>query len=169
MSFRWYALQSQTVTKEDLLLELKKAGYDIKSKAISNILIAEFKQDSLKLEEDSSLLQGYILLKINENKLQEIMHIIKKSRIGTFFNLNKNGIPYSIPEDQIRAFKRRISSKKSIIKIGNKVKVLEGILNGFVGKVLRKRGLMAQVSVKLPNRVVKRWVAIPHVSKNLKE
>lgn len=167
--YKWYAIQSQTVTKEDLLTELKKAGYDVKSKTISNILIFEFKQDTLKLEEDNSLLQGYILLKINDKKLREIMGIIKKSRIGSFFNLGKNGLPYDIPEDQIKAFKKSVSSKKSIIKIGDRVKVLEGILNGFVGKVLRKRGLMAQVAVELPNRTVKRWVAIPHISKDMRE
>lgn len=167
--YRWYAIQSQTVTKEDLLAELKKAGYDVKSKIISNILIFEFKQDALKLEEDNSLLQGYILLKINDKKLREMMTIVKKSRIGTFFNLGKTGLPYDIPEDQIKAFKDSVSSKKSVIKLGDKVKILEGILNGFIGKVLRKRGLMAQVSVELPNRTVKRWVAIPHISKDLRE
>ncbi len=167
--YRWYAIQSEKLSKDDLLFELKKAGYNSKSKIINNILIFEFKQDSLKLDTDSSLLQGYILLKIKDKKLKEIMTVIKKGHIGSFFSLRKDGMPQFIPEEQIKQFKRSVKIKKSIIKIGDKVKILEGILNGFLGRVIRKKGLMVQVSVKLPHRIVKRWVAIPHITKDMRD
>jgi len=169
MSYSWYAVQSEVLSKEAFLAELRNYGYKDESKIVKDILIFEFKQDILNLDTDSSLLAGYVLLNIKNSNLKEIVQTIKSKHIGTFFNLGSNGLPYPVPDSEVAEFKKKVKSKKTDIKIGNKVKILEGVLNGFNGKVVKKKDLMVEVSVKLTNRTIKRWVAIPHITKDLKE
>jgi len=167
---RWYAVQSSLASKESFISELRKGGYDPKSGGVKEVLIFGFTQDGLNTDEkDNSLLEGYVLLRINDKSLQEVVHIIKTKHVGEFFNLNRKGLPDPIPDGQVSAFKKRVHIKKSRIYVGQTVHVTEGILGGFSGKVLRKKALMAQISVQLPNRTVKRWVAIPHLSTSTKE
>lgn len=161
--YYWYAIQSEKTTKNAVEISLKKGGYKPQSKMIKDILVFEFKTNALKIDEDSSILQGYVLLQIKETAVKDIMTIIKRGGVGSFFNLRKDGMPYPIPDEQIRLFKRGVQNKKSSFKIGQKVYIADGILSGFTGKVVKKKKFMLQVRVSLENRDIKRWVAIPHV------
>jgi transcription antitermination factor NusG len=170
MAFKWYVIQSQVSSKKAFLSELKKGGYNLKSGDVKEVLIFGFIQDGLNTDEkDNSLLEGYVLLRLNEDNLESLVKIIKTRHVGEFFNLNRKGLPRPVPDDQVKSFKKRVRTKKSRILVGQVVYVTEGILGGFSGKVLRKKALMAQIAVQLPNRVVKRWVAIPHLSTSLHE
>lgn len=167
---KWYAIQSTLASKQAIMSELKKGGYNPRTRAIKDVLVFEFTQDNLDLnDKDDSLLEGYVLLKINEKKIKELSYLIRTKHVGQFFNVNKEGLPYSIPDEQVKDFKKKVRFKKSRIMAGQLVRVTEGILSGFIGSVVKKRALMAQISVKLPHRVVKRWVAIPHITTNFKE
>ncbi|VVB50685.1 Transcription termination factor nusG [uncultured archaeon] len=163
--YKWYAIQSSVSSKDAFMAELKKGGYNPKSGDLKEVLIFEFKKDNLDIDEkEDSLLEGYVLIRVNDKKLVEIVKLIKSRRVGEFFNVNQKGLPPSIPDSQVKAFRKKVLLKKSRISVGQAVRVTEGILGGFSGKVLRKKALMAQIAVQLPNRVVKRWVAIPHLS-----
>jgi transcription antitermination factor NusG len=168
--FKWFVIQSSLPSKESILAELKRGGYNPKSGNIKDILIFGFTQDNLDIDnKDNSLLEGYVLLKINDSALKDIIRLITSKHIGEFFNLGPNGIPYPVPNEQVNTFIKNVAVKKSKVSIGQKVRVTDGILSGFVGVVTGKRGLMAQISVKLPNREVKRWVAMPNLSSDIKE
>jgi transcription antitermination factor NusG len=163
-------MQSPKATKEVLMAELVKSGYLEKSGNIKDVLIFGFTQDNLDIDgKDNSLLEGYILLKLDEDYLKPIVKIIESHHIGLFFGPGPNGLPYPVPEEQVREFKKRVRVKKSTVSVGQKVRVTDGVLSGFLGKVVKKKALMAYISVKLPNRTVHRWVAIPNLDVNIKE
>lgn len=165
LTYKWYAIQSPIGSKDAFFAELRKAGYNPKSGDVKEILIFDFPKDNLDIDDkDDSLLAGYVLIRISDRALPEILKMIKSKRMGEFLSLNSKGVPRAIPDIQVKTFRKKVEMKKSKISVGQNVYVTEGILGGFSGKVLRKKALMAQISVQLPNRVVKRWVAIPHLS-----
>jgi hypothetical protein len=120
--YRWYATQSEILSKELFMHELKKNGYKEETQGISDVLFFEFKQDILNLDTDNSLLEGYVLLRIKDKSLKDVVAIIKNKRIGTFFNLDGAGLPYPIPNEEVSRFKKKVRATKDSVKVGVKLR-----------------------------------------------
>lgn len=160
MSLKWFAITSSLSTKEKIEERFIEAGFKKQFKFIKKILTFDFERDSLWLEHDDSILNGYALIQVNTKHLQELMKVVEKSRIGSFFNMGKNKLPYAIPDDQVKEFKNKVTNKKQEFSVDERVFVTDGILNGMVGVVKGKKKLMLLVEVELPHRTVKKWVNV---------
>lgn len=160
MSLKWFAITCSLPTKEKIEERLVEAGFKKEFKYIKKILTFDFERDSLWLEHDDSILNGYALLQVNTKYLQELTKLIEKSRIGNFFNVGKNKLPYPIPDEQVKEFKKKVKNKKREFYLEEKVFVTDGILNGMFGVVKGKKKLMLLIQVELPHRTVKKWVNV---------
>lgn len=163
MALKWFAILCSLPTKEKIEERLVEAGFKKEFKYIKKILTFDFERDSLWLEHDDSILNGYALIQINTKQLPEIMKMVDKSRIGSFFNTGKNKLPFPIPDDQVKEFKKRVGNKKREFYLEEQVFVTAGIFNGMNGVVKGKKRLMLLVQVELPHRTVRKWVNIMEV------
>ncbi len=160
--YRYYALIAPNATKSGILTHVTEAGYKPSSKAIRDVLTFKFHRDTVNLEHEASLLEDYVILKIDDRKLKEICGFLRKAHVGMFFNLNKEtGLPFPIPDEEVERFKSQVQLKKDEFQIGQEVEITDGILSGFTGIIKNKKKLMAEVEVKLQHRSVKKWVALP--------
>lgn len=160
MALQWYAIECLLPTKHKIVEKLEETGFKKEVQLIKNILTFDFERDTLWLEHDDSILNGYALIQVSEKNIPKVIKMLEKSKVGNFFNFGKNKQPTPIPEDQVKAFKDKIKDKKRELYLEEPVLVTEGILNGLSGLVKGKKKLMVLVEVKLPHRTVREWVNI---------
>ena len=161
----WYALQTNLTTKDSILTELSKAGFKSKLSLLLDVLTFDIKKQYLYSHgDDDSLIRGYALIQVAESGIEDIVSAITISRIGKFFNLNKQGIPRPVPNEEVDSFKRSVLGKKNDFSVGQHVVVTEGMLGGLEGVVREKKKVMLRVEISLPHRKIDQWVDILSVA-----
>lgn len=161
MAIKWYAIQTSLPSKEKIKAAVIEHGFEKELKKIKNILTFDYEVSALWVEPGNSLLNGYALLQFNNKYMEGMMSMLSKSGIGHFLNTTqKNKTPKSVPEDQVKEFKKRVKGKKKEYEIGDEVVISEGLFSGLGGVIRHKKRLMAKVEIRLPNRTSTRWVSI---------
>jgi transcription antitermination factor NusG len=160
LTLAWYAIECILPTKKQIEAKLVEHGFKKELRHIKKILTFDFERDTLWLEHDDSILNGYALLQVDSKNIAVVTKMLEKSKVGSFFDLGKDKLPTPIPEEQVKDFKEKIKDKKQEFYINEPVVVTEGILNGLAGVIKGKKKLMVLVEVNLPHRTVREWVNI---------
>jgi|GEM_PF-5395407 transcription antitermination factor NusG len=160
MPLRWFAIQSILPTKEKVIAKLVELGFGKEVSKFRNILTFNYESDALWVDPDESLLNGYALIQINTKNLEVISSILKKSKIGNFFNTNKQGVPYPISEDEVKEFKAKVRDKKQEFVVGDDVIITDGMFIGLRGRIKKKKKLMAEIEIALPHRKSRKWINV---------
>ncbi len=171
MPQRWFAISSKIKTKAKFLAEIKKSPSKSKLKLIKNVIIFDFETENLDSRDDyglgseGSILQGYVLIQINDKHVKDVIKAVESHKIGRFIMSNPKEMPHPIPKREVERFKSGVKKKKDSFAIGDAVKITDGILKGFSGVIVKKKKLMAGVEVRLPNSVVHRDIALISLEK----
>jgi transcription antitermination factor NusG len=163
LAIHWYCLHSKITSKDKFLEEFKTGGLANKVAHIKDILIFDFQRSELWLENEDTLLSGYVLIQIDDKYLKEIVKSIERIKIGKFFGLNKQGLPEVIPDVEVEKFREGVAHMVREFEIGDMATATDGILKDLTGEIIKKKKLMAQLKIKLPNRYTYGWVDLTHL------
>ena len=136
---KWYVLHTfsgyENVAKENLEIVTEK--YNLKERIFDIVIpmedVVEEKNGKRKVV-TRKLMPGYILVKMVYG--DDIWHAVTRTRGITGF-VGPKGRPLHLTEEEIRKMRlEKVTVVNTDIQINQKVEVLEGALNGFVGTVI---------------------------------
>lgn len=138
-SMKWYVLRTFTgyenVAKENLEINIDK--YGLQDRIFDIVIpmedVVEEKNGKQKVV-SRKLMPGYIMVKMIYG--DDIWHAVTRTRGITSF-AGPKGRPLFLTQDEIHKMRlERITTVDINIKKDDKVEILDGALNGFVGTVL---------------------------------
>ena len=136
---KWYVLHTfsgyENVAKENL--EIVKEKYNLQERIFDIVIpmedVVEEKNGKRKVV-TRKLMPGYILVKMVYG--DDIWHAVTRTRGITGF-VGPKGRPLHLTEEEIRKMRlEKVTAVNTDIQINQKVEVLEGALNGFIGTVI---------------------------------
>ena len=136
---KWYVLHTfsgyENVAKENLEIVTEK--YNLQERIFDIVIpmedVVEEKNGKRKVV-TRKLMPGYILVKMVYG--DDIWHAVTRTRGITGF-VGPKGRPLHLTEEEIRKMRlEKVTAVNTDIQINQKVEVLEGALNGFIGTVI---------------------------------
>ncbi len=135
---KWYVLHTfsgyENVAKENLEIVIDK--YNLQNRIFDIVIpmedVVEEKNGKKKIV-SRKVMPGYIIVKMIYG--DDIWHAVTRTRGITGF-AGPKGRPLSLTEEEIRKMRlEKVAVIDTNLEVGDKVEVLEGALNGFLGTV----------------------------------